>query len=77
MNPATPIDGYKFAHRAQYPQGTTRVYSNFTPRESRIPGVTHVTFFGLQYFLARYLGQAFGAFFSGEIFSKNPRPGTA
>lgn len=67
MNPATLIDGYKFAHRAQYPQGTTRVYSNLTPRESRIPGVTHVTFFGLQYFLARYLGQAFGAFFSAPV----------
>lgn len=45
------IDGYKLGHRLQYPTGTTKVYSNFTPRESRIPGVDKVVFFGLQAFL--------------------------
>lgn len=65
MNPTTLIDGYKFSHLAQYPAGTTRVYSNWTPRESRVPGIDHVVFFGLQYFLKRYLGEEFGAFFSG------------
>lgn len=67
MNPITLIDGYKFAHRQQYPSGTTRVYSNWTPRESRIPGVDHVTFLGLQYFLDKYLGQEFGAFFTTPV----------
>ncbi len=64
MNPITLIDGYKFSHRAQYPSGTTRVYSNWTPRESRIPDIDHVVFFGLQYFLAKYLGEEFGGFFA-------------
>lgn len=30
MNPILAIDGYKVSHRVQYPQGTHRVYSNFT-----------------------------------------------
>ncbi len=32
MNPILAIDGYKVSHRVQYPLGTSRVYSNFTPR---------------------------------------------
>ncbi len=64
VNAITLIDGYKFSHEKQYPIGTTRVYSNWTPRESRVPGIDHVVFFGLQYFLDKYLGQEFGAFFS-------------
>lgn len=67
MNPITLIDGYKFSHRAAYPTGTTRVYSNWTPRESRVPGIDHVVFFGLQYFLKKYLGEEFGAFFSAPV----------
>jgi nicotinamide phosphoribosyltransferase len=47
----TRIDGYKSDHRRQYPQGTQCVYSNFTPRGSRIPGQTHVVSAGLQGFL--------------------------
>lgn len=46
-------DGYKLDHRRQYPPGTTRVYSNFTPRASRIGGQEYVVFFGLQYAWAR------------------------
>lgn len=53
----TLTDGYKLDHRRQYPEGTEYVYSNFTPRSSRIAGQDHVVFFGLQYFLARYLGE--------------------
>lgn len=67
MNPMTLIDGYKFSHLAQYPEGTTKVYSNWTPRESRVPGVDHVTLFGLRYFLAKYLGEEFGAFFATPV----------
>lgn len=66
MNPTTLIDGYKFSHQKQYPPGTTRVYSNWTPRESRVPGIDRVVFFGLQYFLAKYLGEAFGEFFASS-----------
>jgi nicotinamide phosphoribosyltransferase len=67
MNPITLIDGYKFAHRAQYPEGTSRVYSNWTPRESRIPGIDRVVHFGLQYFLKKYLGEEFGSFFAAPV----------
>lgn len=68
MNPITLIDGYKLDHRRQYPAGTTRVYSNWTPRESRIPGVSKITLFGLQYFCARYLANDFGTgFFCQDI----------
>lgn len=62
LNPITLIDGYKLDHRRQYPAGTTRVYSNWTPRESRVEGQTHVVLFGLQYFLSKYLDAEYGEF---------------
>jgi nicotinamide phosphoribosyltransferase len=70
MNPITLIDGYKLDHRRQYPDKTTRVYSNWTPRESRVPGIDRVVFFGLQYFLNRYLDAKegeFSRFFGDDI----------
>jgi len=57
MNPMLLIDGYKLDHRRQYPKGTKFVYSNWTPRSSRIEEQKEVVFFGLQYFLKRYLGE--------------------
>lgn len=59
MNTLLLTDGYKVDHRRQYPDNTTLVYSNWTPRKSRIDGVDEVVFFGLQYFIKRYLVQAF------------------
>lgn len=67
LNPVLLIDGYKVGHRAQYPSGTTRVYSNWTPRSSRVPDTDRVVLFGLQYFLDKYLGREFGAFFSAPV----------
>jgi len=55
INPMLLIDGYKADHRRQYPVGTEYVYSNFTPRQSRIESVNKVVFFGLQYFILEYL----------------------
>ena len=55
MNPLLLTDGYKLDHRRQYPDGTTLVYSNWTPRKSRVEGVDEVVFFGLQYFLKEYV----------------------
>jgi len=55
INPMCLIDGYKADHRRQYPVGTEFVYSNFTPRQSRVDGVNHIIFFGLQYFIKEYL----------------------
>lgn len=55
MNPLLLTDGYKVDHRRQYPNETTLVYSNWTPRKSRIEGVNEVVFFGLQYFIKKYI----------------------
>lgn len=59
MNPLLLTDGYKLGHKEQYPKGTTKVYSNWTPRKSRIQGIDEVVFFGLQYFIKKYLITAF------------------
>lgn len=46
--PFSWADSYKLSHHKQYPEGTTLVYSNLTPRKGMVEGVTHITFFGLQ-----------------------------
>lgn len=56
-------DFYKTGHHAQLPPGTTALYENFTPRSSRLPGVNKAVFFGLQYFIKRYLIQSFAETF--------------
>ncbi len=48
-------DFYKTDHRRQYPNGTELVYSNLTPRGSRIPGIDKVVVFGFQYLVIEYL----------------------
>lgn len=63
MNPLLLTDGYKVDHRRQYPTGTTLVYSNWTPRKSRIDDVEEVVFFGLQYFIKRYILEDFEKYF--------------
>ncbi|AUX18270.1 nicotinate phosphoribosyltransferase [Flavobacterium columnare] len=59
MNPLLLTDGYKVDHRRQYPNNTALVYSNWTPRKSRIEGVNEVVFFGLQYFIKKYIIEDF------------------
>ena len=59
MNPLLLTDGYKVDHRRQYPQNTSLVYSNWTPRKSRIEGIDEVVFFGLQYFIKKYVIEEF------------------
>ena len=68
FNAITLIDGYKADHRRQYPEGTEHVYSNWTPRGSRIDGIDHVVNVGLQYFLMEYLGEQFTySFFERDV----------
>ncbi|GAO43194.1 nicotinate phosphoribosyltransferase [Flavihumibacter petaseus] len=58
----TPLllkDGYKVGHKFQYPDGTTLVYSNLTPRKSRNKEISEIVFFGLQYFIKEYLQRQF------------------
>ena len=62
MNPLMAIDFYKADHRRQYPEGTEYVYSNFTPRSSRLAPVLEgfddrVVFVGLQGYIKRFLIQ--------------------
>ncbi len=58
-------DGYKVGHKFQYPEGTTLVYSNLTPRKSRNADIQEIVFFGLQYFIKEYLVRQFNEnFFS-------------
>ncbi|KUM29715.1 nicotinate phosphoribosyltransferase [Arthrobacter sp. EpRS66] len=59
-------DCYKLGHKALYPQGTTKVYSNYTNRASRVAGVDHVVHFGLQAFIQSYCVEAFAPFFAAE-----------
>lgn len=53
----TSCDSYKLGHADQYPEGTTKVYSNFTPRSEshfNIPKEykdSKISWFGLQSFL--------------------------
>ena len=66
MNPLLLTDGYKVDHKRQYPDGTTLVYSNWTPRKSRIEGIDEVVFFGLQYFIKKYILEDFQTYFFGK-----------
>lgn len=52
------IDFYKADHRRQYPDGTTEVYSNFTPRSMHLAPVgcsDGVVVFGIQAFALEFL----------------------
>lgn len=70
MNKFAPLllDSYKISHRRQYTPSTRTVFSTFTPRGSRVPGVNKVVFFGLQYFLKEYLQKNWNeSFFSQPV----------
>lgn len=50
-NPLLKKDVYKTGHPLQYPSNTEYIYSNHTARKSRVPGVNHVTYFGINNYL--------------------------
>lgn len=62
------LDGYKTGHKPQYPDGTEAVYSNLTARKSRIPGLTEVSYMGLNFFIKEYLIDRFN-----ETFFNKPK----
>lgn len=64
--PVLLIDGYKVGHKFQYPADTVVVYSNLTPRKTRVDGVDGIIFFGLQYFVQEYLIRQFNSGFFGR-----------
>lgn len=56
--PLSSIDFYKAGHRQQYPEGTSLVVSNLTPRSGKRSNVAQrdgIVFFGLQYFIKDFL----------------------
>lgn len=59
MNPLLLVDSYKIHHYPMYPAGMTKLYSNFTPRKSRIEGIDGVVVFGIQHFILEYLIERF------------------
>jgi nicotinamide phosphoribosyltransferase len=66
-NPLNLADSYKVGHRAMYSRGMSYLQSNFTPRSSRVPGVTKVVFWALQAFLQRVLMDYFNEEFFGRV----------
>ena len=55
IQPLIQADFYKMGHYKMYPKGMQMLYSNFTPRKSRIPGINSVVVFGIQYWVKEYL----------------------
>jgi nicotinamide phosphoribosyltransferase len=66
-NPFLLTDFYKVGHVFQYPDNTTLVYSDLTPRKSRFDDIDEMVFFGLQYFIKEYLLD----YFNDQFFSKS------
>jgi len=69
MNPLLLVDSYKIHHTKMYPDGMTKLYSNLTPRKSRMNGVDKVVTFGIQHFIVEYLIKQFNE----EFFKLNDR----
>ncbi len=61
INPITACDFYKVGHKAMYPNGLTKIYSNFTPRSNNYAANkdSKIVFFGLQGFVKWFLVDAF------------------
>ncbi len=66
MNPIFFVDFYKFGHKFQYPAGTTQVWSNWTPRSTRVIGKHRAVNFGLTYLCKEYLIRQFNENFFGR-----------
>jgi nicotinamide phosphoribosyltransferase len=66
MNPLFLIDFYKVGHVIQYPADTEQVWSNWTPRSSRIPNSTKIVNFGIQYFIKQILMKEWSEQFFGQ-----------
>jgi nicotinamide phosphoribosyltransferase len=83
LNPLTALDFYKTGHRIQYPEGTTLVCSNLTPRSDKLSNIPadqfdrRIVFFGLQYFVKHFLIDTWNAEFfempKAEVVAKYKR----
>lgn len=76
MNPLLLVDSYKIHHAPMYEPGMTKLYSNFTPRKSRIEGIDGVVVFGIQHFVLEYLIKKFNEdFFCWKLSEGSPHMG--
>lgn len=50
INPMLMCDFYKTTHAQQFPEGTTKLVSYFTPRMSRLDGVDSVVVLAFRLF---------------------------
>ncbi|MGA1047768.1 MAG: nicotinamide phosphoribosyltransferase domain-containing protein, partial [Minisyncoccia bacterium] len=66
INPIFLKDFYKVGHIEQYPKGTEKVFSNFTPRKALIQS-DYVVVFGIQYLLKEYLIKQFNHGFFNNL----------
>ncbi|MHB9161365.1 MAG: nicotinate phosphoribosyltransferase [Nitrosotalea sp.] len=65
LHPIFLKDFYKVGHIDQYPKGTNLIFSNFTPRKSMNREFKGAIFFGLKYFIYKYLDDYY--FYNTEI----------
>lgn len=69
MNTILATDAYKITHAEFFPRGTNLVYSNFTPRSSKLANTVasafddKIVFFGLQGFIKEFLIDAWNTNF--------------
>ena len=70
MNPLLLVDNYKLDHFRMYNPGLTKLYSNLTPRQSRIAGIDGVVVFGIQHFIKKYLIKKFNKKFFNKPLEK-------
>jgi nicotinic acid phosphoribosyltransferase len=68
LNPLLLVDHYKISHHIQQNDGLEYLYSNVTPRKSRLEFADKVVVFGVQYLLKKYLVENWNEeFFSRDI----------
>ena len=74
-NPINCTDFYKTSHHKMYPEGTTQIYSNFTPRSARLFNGSKyyddkVVVFGIQLFIKDFLIDEFQKNFFNKKLTK-------
>ena len=67
LDPIYYIDFYKVGHIDQYPAGITQIWSNWTPRTSRLAEQKTAVHFGMQYFIKKVLIELFANFFAAPV----------
>ena len=66
INPILLVDFYKVHHQRMYPDNMIKLYSNWTPRSSRIASIQEVVVFGVQHFVKEYLIKMFNEDFFNQ-----------